>query len=67
MMASSSHLKQGERGLISARIATKNKTGAINETVEVVSNDPIRPKVKLTVQATVIESALPADQGNIFK
>jgi hypothetical protein len=66
-MASSSHLKQGEEGLISARVATLNKTGAITETIEVTSNDPKRPKVMLTVLFTVIEELMPSNQEDLCK
>ncbi len=67
MMASSSRLKQGEKGEISARIATINKSGVINETIDVTSNDPLRPKVRLILQATVVDNLLPIDQDNICK
>ena len=66
-MASSSHLKQGEEGAISARVATLNQTGVITETIEVTSNDPKRPKVTLTVFGTVIKKLLPANQEDIRK
>jgi hypothetical protein len=66
-MASSSHLKQGEGGVISARVATLNKSGAFTDTIEVKSNDPKRPKVILTLLGAVIEKSPPADQGNSCK
>jgi len=52
-MASSSHLKQGEKGKITAKISTIGKKGLTIETIEVVSNDPKRPKEVLTLQATI--------------
>jgi hypothetical protein len=55
VVASSSHLKAGEKGGITARISTLMKKGSITETVEVVCNDPKRPKVILTLQATILE------------
>ncbi len=58
-MASSSHLKYGEKGAITARMSTAMKGGAIEETIEVVSNDPKRPKVILTLEAEVLENLLP--------
>ena len=58
-MASSSHLKQGEKGMITARVSTVMKSGPLEETIEVVSNDPKRPKVILTLEATVLENMLP--------
>jgi hypothetical protein len=58
-MASSSHLKQGEKGIISARVSTVMKSGPIQETIEIISNDPKRPKVILTLEATVLETLMP--------
>ena len=52
-MASSSHLKPGEKGSISTRLETLNRAGFVVKTVEVVSNDPGRPKVVLTLKAEV--------------
>jgi hypothetical protein len=59
-MAGPSHLKQREKGTIRARIATFNKRGLIVETIEVLSNDPKRPNVILTLQATIRENILPS-------
>ncbi len=58
-MASSSHLKHGEKGAITARVSTAMKSGPIAETIEVVSNDPKRPKVILTLEAEVLENLVP--------
>jgi len=58
-MASSSHLKEGEKGTITARVSTTMKSGPIEETIEVVSNDSKRPKVILTLEAVVLENLLP--------
>jgi len=58
-MASSSHLMQGEKGIILAHLSTVMKSGPIEETIEVVSNDPRRPKVILTLETFVVEP-LPA-------
>ncbi len=57
-MASSSRLKPGEKGRITARVSTLLKKGLVTETVEVVSNDPKRLKAILTLQATVLENLL---------
>ena len=62
MVASSSHLKAGEKGGITARMSTLMKKGFIMEAIEVVCNDPKRPKVILTVQATILENILPLRQ-----
>jgi len=59
VMASSSHLKQGERGMITAKISTVGKKGHFLETIEVLSNDPKRPKEVLTLEATVRDMVLP--------
>jgi len=65
-MASSSHLKQGEKGIISARVSTAMKSGPIEETIEIVSNDPKRPKVILTLEATVLETLMPPAKKDIL-
>jgi len=50
-MASSSHLKPGERGKIVAKIYSNGVIGGINKTVEVFSNDSKRPVVTLFLKA----------------
>ena len=65
MMASSSHLKHGEKGTLTAKVSTLNKKGLTIETIEVLSNDPKRPKVILTLQATILENILPSLQQGI--
>ena len=55
MVAGSSHLSPGEKGKIIARISTSMKKDALEEVIEVVSNDPVKPKVSLALQATIIE------------
>ncbi len=67
MMASSSRLKQGEQGAISARVATQGKSGVITETIEVETNDPKRPKVILTMVATIMENLLPSVHEDICR
>jgi len=39
------------------------KKGFLTETIEVVSNDPKRPTVILTLQATILESIVPLIEG----
>jgi hypothetical protein len=63
-MASSSHLKQGEKGAITVRVSTAMKSGPIEEKIEVVSNDPERPKVILILDAVVLDNLLPAVKSN---
>ena len=53
MLASSSQLKPGGIGSITTRLDTKDRAGLIVKTVEVVSNDPDRPRVILTLKAEV--------------
>jgi hypothetical protein len=66
-MASSSHLKPGGHGSITAQVSTQMKNGLTIETIEVESNDPKRPKVTLTLQATILENLLPAPTLDIGK
>jgi hypothetical protein len=53
-MAGPSRLKQGEKGSIRARIAILPVKGKVGEKIEVVSNDPVRPKIILTLQAEIV-------------
>jgi hypothetical protein len=52
-MASSSHLKPGEKGRITAQLDTRNRDGVITKTIEVVSNDPVTPRMILTLRAEI--------------
>jgi hypothetical protein len=52
-MAGPSRLKQGEKGSFAARIAIFPVRGNVVEKIEVVSNDPVRPRVILTLQAVI--------------
>ena len=58
-MAGSGRLKPGEKGMITARVSTALKDGLTTETVEVVSNDPKRPKIVLTLKAIVLKGLYP--------
>ncbi len=60
-MASSSHLKPGEKGVITAKMSAVGKKGDIVEAIEVVSNDPKRPKEVLTLQATIVDVFMPLE------
>jgi hypothetical protein len=64
-MASSSHLKHGEKGVIVAKMSTVGKKGLIVETIEVISNDPKRPKEVLKLQATILEIVQPQGPESI--
>jgi hypothetical protein len=50
-MLSSSILKPGDKGTIRAAISTTEFVGSISKTVEVFSNDPQRPLIKLVLKA----------------
>ena len=52
-MASSSHLKPGEKGSLTAKVDTHNRSGEIVKSVEVYTNDPVRPKVVLSLKADI--------------
>jgi uncharacterized protein (DUF58 family) len=43
----------GKSGSVHATVETKNLSGAITKTITVVSNDPERPQVALTLKADV--------------
>jgi len=45
--------------MITAKISTVGKKGHFLETIEVLSNDPKRPKEVLTLEATVRDMVLP--------
>jgi hypothetical protein len=55
-MASSSHLKQNEKGRITVKIDTAQKKGMLIKTVDILSNDPHTPKATLTLKADVKEA-----------
>ena len=65
MMASSCRLEKGETGKLTAKISTLNKSGKVTETITVKSNDPKRPKVELTLTATVEEAFNPFKQEGV--
>jgi hypothetical protein len=52
-MASSSHLKPGEKGKITAKIDMMGRKGALYKTIQVFSNDPKRPSAVLSLRATI--------------
>ncbi len=52
-MASSSRLKAGQTGTILVSVNTSNRRGVILKTVEVLTNDPRKPRVILTLRADV--------------
>jgi len=52
-MASSSHIKPGEDGRITASIDTKGRKGPISKVVRVYSNDPKESVVTLSLKAVI--------------
>jgi Protein of unknown function (DUF1573) len=52
-MASSSHLKPGEKGQITAKIDIKGRSGPVSKNVQVFSNDPKRSVVTLSIHAII--------------
>jgi len=54
-MASSDHLKPGEKGKINARIDIKGRKGLLYKSIQVKSNDPKRPVVSLSLKANIKE------------
>jgi uncharacterized lipoprotein YbaY len=53
VVASSSRLKPGEEGKISATVDIKGKIGFITKTVKVFTNDPKKPMVTLVLKALI--------------
>jgi Protein of unknown function (DUF1573) len=53
VVASSSHLKPGEKGKIDAKINISGRTGYISKSIRVFSNDPKKPEVSLTLKALI--------------
>jgi hypothetical protein len=65
-MASSGRLKPEEAGEITAKVNTKGRSGKLHKTVTVLSNDPERPEVVLSLKAMVVNSVLPVTSGSPF-
>jgi hypothetical protein len=53
-MASSSHINPGETGKITAKIDTRGRKGIVSKGIQVYSNDPKRPSVKLSLKALIL-------------
>ena len=52
-MASSGRLEPGEKATITAEVDTKGRTGRLDKVIRVSSNDPARPKINLSLRASV--------------
>ena len=50
MVASSSHLKPGESAMINVSVDIRGRKGNISKTIEVYSNDPNNPVMKLALR-----------------
>jgi Protein of unknown function (DUF1573) len=58
-MAGSSHIKPNEKGTVTVKLNTSGRKGLIEENVEVISNDPLRPQITLTIKAFVTDTGVP--------
>jgi hypothetical protein len=65
-MVSSGRLEPGDSGEITAKVNTEGKSGKLHKTVRVLSNDPERPEVVLSLKATVEKPMLPVTSGSPF-
>jgi len=52
-MASSSQIKPGESGSITATVNVQNYNGKVTKEIAVYSNDPRKPRVNLLLKAEV--------------
>jgi hypothetical protein len=52
-MASSDHIKPGEKGKITAKIDIQGRRGTLSKSIRVFSNDPRNPTVTLALKATI--------------
>jgi hypothetical protein len=52
-MASSSQIKPGETGSVTATVSLKNYNGRVTKEITVYSNDPQKPRVSLILTADV--------------
>ncbi len=58
-MASSSQIKPGEKGIITATVNIQHYSGRISKDIMVYSNDPSRPRAVLRLKAE-IKKTVPA-------
>ncbi len=54
-MVSSDHLGPDEEGIIKATVDTKRKTGRVVKTIQVRTNDPLRPLIVLKLRAKIVD------------
>jgi hypothetical protein len=52
-MASSSQIKPGEKGKITAKVDIRGRSNELSKSIQVSSNDPKRPVVTLFLKATI--------------
>jgi hypothetical protein len=53
VVASSSHIKPGDKGQITAKVDIKGRSGGLSKSIQVFSNDPKRPTVTLSLKAII--------------
>ena len=68
-MASSAHLKPGEKGEIKATVDLRGKFGTLVKTIQVSTNDPRMPRMSLLLKMRVKDliHARKYEAGEIFK
>jgi hypothetical protein len=52
-MASSDHIKPGEKGKITAKMDTRGKMGSLAKSIRIFSNDPRNPTIVLSLKAKI--------------
>ena len=58
-MTGSSHVKPKGKGAVIVKLNTTGRTGVLTENVEVLTNDPLRPEITLTIRALVTNGDVP--------
>ena len=53
MMASSSQIKPGDKGKITAKVDIRGRSNVLSKSIQVSSNDPKKPVVTLFLKATI--------------
>ncbi len=52
-MASSSRIKPGEKGLITAAVNVQHYSGVVSKEILIYSNDPVKPRAVLRLRADI--------------
>ena len=53
MLASSSQIKPGDKGKITAKVDIKGRSNELSKSIQVFSNDPKKPVVTLFLKAII--------------